>query len=108
MAEGITPSNNTIVNRCHVLVEREMVTSKFSILPNSKPTILPTYKSYLCIPKYLYLVSRQATETSVVQTPRYVTSHSILLEAPPSRLCRSVRIIKLTRVFSHPLTQLDG
>ena len=70
MAEGITPGNNTIiVNRCHVLVEREMVTSKFSILPNSKPTILPTYKSYLCQPrKYLYLVSRQATETSVVQT----------------------------------------
>ena len=39
--QDITPSNNTIVNRCHVLVEREMVTSKFSILPKLK-TYYPT------------------------------------------------------------------
>ena len=58
MAEGITPSNNTIVNRCHVLVEREMVTSKFSILPNSKPTILPTQS-----PTYVFqnIVPRQSS-----------------------------------------------
>ena len=71
-----------------------MVTSKFSILPNSKPTILPTYKSYLCQPKYLYLVSRQATETSVVQTTYrpYFEIPSCCRRSPPSIISRVIAV----------------